>query len=80
VKTVDKYYVSLQDGIIRETPASFTNFYEFEVNLTDTEKEILRKLLNSKNVIKQYEFLYHVCIKKSDKYYIKKILKKDIIN
>ena len=75
-----KYFVTLQDGIIKESPASFTNFYEFEVNLTDTEKETLDNLLNSTDVVAQYEFLYNVCIKDSDKRQIKKMLKTNKIN
>ena len=77
---MNKYFVTLQDGIIKENPASFTNFYEFEVNLTDTEKETLDALLNTDDVIKQYEFLYDVCVKDSDKRQIKKILKANKIN
>ena len=77
---MNKYFVTLQDGIIKENPASFTNFYEFEVNLTDTEKETLDALLNTNDVIKQYEFLYDVCVKDSDKRQIKKILKANKIN
>lgn len=70
----NKYYVTLQDGIIKDNPASYTNFYEFEVKVNDTEKEILRKLLNGNDIVRQYEFLYFVCAKMSDKKDIIKIL------
>jgi hypothetical protein len=69
------YYATLQDGLIRESKARFLKFYQFEVKMNDSEKEQLEKLLNGADMNKNYEFIYHVCVKKADKQDIAEFLR-----